>query len=229
MNFPRPIFFICATLCALAQAQEPSPKSSLNFTRDSNAVAILQKALGSISPGLVTDATASGTIVIVAGSDTDKGTITISTLGTDRSLEQIQTAERNQTTVFSTVRSRITDGNSSQSLPLEITVTAQTPYFTWPLISAALNNPDTAFQYVGQKTWMVGVLITSAFGIHTLLGLIFRISRLLHSGMSGLMQCPISLANYLTSTGKAVVLHPVFPSRFTIRTIGTSRACSTPS
>ncbi len=98
------------------------------------------------------DSVAAGTIELVAGSKTEAGTIRILTRGMDQTAEEIVTPEGTRQVVYSREQASEVEANSSKTLQLELVVTSQSACFPLPLLAAALNHPDTAFEYLGQET-----------------------------------------------------------------------------
>jgi hypothetical protein len=128
-------------------------QTSSTPSRDPQAVAIVQQSLATMSQSTPSDSTASGTVTLVAGSLTDSGTITILTLGTSQTSEQMQTIDAGyQATIYSNGQANQVQGSTSTSLQQELVVTSQSPDFPLPFMTAALNNSDESFQYVGIET-----------------------------------------------------------------------------
>jgi hypothetical protein len=118
---------------------------------DPQALAILQQAVIAMGKAVPSDSTASGTITTVAGSLKEEGTIVILTRGTDETSEQIETTH-GSTVIYSKGRASATIGSVNTLLPMERAVTSQCPDFPLPFLAGALNNPDTAYKYVGLET-----------------------------------------------------------------------------
>ncbi len=147
MHFPRPfsIFLASSLLSVPAPAQQPPQ-------RNPQAVALVQQAvtvMGGVAPA---DSVATGTIDLVAGSKAETGTIRILTRGVDQTAEEIVTPDGTRQVVYSREQAREAEGNSAKPLQLELVVTSQSACFPLPLLAAALNHPDTAFEYLGQET-----------------------------------------------------------------------------
>jgi hypothetical protein len=111
----------------------------------------LQQAISAMGAKVPTDSTASGTLTIVAGTETDQGTIRILTRGTNQTLEQIETSRASRTQVFSQGQASETAGTTGTPFPLQRAVTTQCPDFPLPYLAAILNNPDEALKVVGQE------------------------------------------------------------------------------
>src|ERR1700687_4223002 len=77
--------------------QQPPPP----VTRDAQAVTLLQTSVGAMGGNVPSDSVATGSIKIVAGSQTSTGTIRILTRGTDQSSEQITLPEATRTVTYS--------------------------------------------------------------------------------------------------------------------------------
>lgn len=142
------VLLVLLPLSIVAQTQTSSIP-----TRDAQAAAVVQQALAAMSRSAPSDSTATGTVTLVAGSLTDSGTITILTLGTGETSEQMQTTYAgNQALIYSNGQANQMQGTTSTSLQEELVVTSQCPDFPLPFLTAALNNSDESFQYVGIET-----------------------------------------------------------------------------
>jgi hypothetical protein len=119
--------------------------------QDPQAVAVLQKSVTAMGTTVPSDSTATGSITTVAGSLTESGAITILTLGTDQTSEQIQTPH-GSTTVYSQGQASNVIGSTPSLLSAELSLGSQSACFPLPLLAAALNNPDTAYKYIGLET-----------------------------------------------------------------------------
>jgi hypothetical protein len=120
--------------------------------RDPAAVAAVQASVAAMGVTIPPDSRATGTVQIVAGSENDTGTIEILTRGLDQASEQITAASSSRTVAYSQGLASETDDGTLKSLPMELAATSRSPDFPLPFLAAALNNPDEAFQFVGQET-----------------------------------------------------------------------------
>ncbi len=138
---------LLALLCfhPLASAQQPPP-------RDPQAVAVLQQSLRAMGGTVPADSVATGTVVVVAGSTTENGTIRILTRGWDQSAEQLQLPSGNRAVVYSRGLANELHGATATSLQLELVATSQSPVFPFAILAGALTNPEVALQYVGLET-----------------------------------------------------------------------------
>lgn len=134
---------VCLLLIPLASAAQQLPQ------RDPQAIALLRRAFLVLGGNLPTDSVATGTIEIVAGSRTERGTIRILTRGFDQTVEQIDTAETQKSVVYSKGVATEFDHGVAKDLPLELAVTSQSHDFPLTLIALALNDPKVGFSYVG--------------------------------------------------------------------------------
>jgi len=134
----------------VAAAQTPITNAS-TASVDQQAVAVLQQSVTAMGATVPSDSTATGTITTVAGSLTESGTITILTRGTDQTSEQIQTPH-GSTVVYSQGQASNVSGSATAPISMELTQTSQCPYFPLPLLTSALNNPDTAYKYIGVES-----------------------------------------------------------------------------
>ena len=120
-------------------------------TKDPTAISVLQQAVAAMGGSVPSDSTASGTVTTTAGALTESGPMVILTRGLDQSSEQVQTPSGPTTNYSLGNAAQVQDGTIT-SQPLELAATAQTPYFPLQLLSNILNNPDSAFSYVGMET-----------------------------------------------------------------------------
>ena len=104
------------------------------------------------------DSVAAGTVTIVAGTETDQGTIRILTRGTTQTLERIDTPQAVRTQVLSQGQASETVGTTATPFPLERVATAQCRDFPLPFLVALLNNSDEALAFVGSEQLGVSAL-----------------------------------------------------------------------
>jgi hypothetical protein len=136
----------------VAAAQTPTSSTTASTPSvDPQAVAVLQQSVVAMGATVPSDSTATGTITTVAGSLTESGTITILTRGTNQSSEQIQTLN-GSTVVYSQGQASNVVGSAVTPLSKELAQTSQCPDFPLPPLASALNNPDTAYKYIGAET-----------------------------------------------------------------------------
>jgi hypothetical protein len=132
---------------AMAQTQTTAPAAP----HDPEAIAVLQQSVVAMGTTAPSDSTASGTITTVAGSLTENGTITILTLGTNQTSEQIQTPHGSRI-VYSQGQASQVIGTTPTPLSFELSLSSQCGDFPLPLLVASLNTPDTAYKYIGLET-----------------------------------------------------------------------------
>jgi hypothetical protein len=120
--------------------------------RDAIAISLLQKSAAAMASVAPTDSSATGNIDIVEGSTNESGTIQILTLGTNQTAESLTLPDSQRSVIYSKGDAREVVGTQSTNPVLELIVTDQCADFPLPLLLGALNNPDEAFQYVGQET-----------------------------------------------------------------------------
>ena len=118
----------------------------------SNAQALLQNAVAAMGGAVPSDSTATGSVTIVAGSKTSQGTISILTRATNQTSVQVQTQDANWSVIYSQGQASRIDGATTTLLSLEAASTSQCAYFPLPYLAGVLQNPDTAYQYVGSET-----------------------------------------------------------------------------
>jgi len=99
-----------------------------------------------------TDSVATGSVTVVAGSQTSTGTIRILTRGTNQSSEQITLPQSTYSVTYSGGLADETINSATASIPLERTVTSQSVCFPLPFLAAALANSDESIQYVALET-----------------------------------------------------------------------------
>ncbi len=119
--------------------------------RDRQAAAILQAAATAMGGTVPSDSVATGSVVVVAGSKTDTGTIRILTRGTDQTAELIQISDGTRALIYSGGQAAKRDGASSKRQSLELSASSQSPNFPMPVIAGVLSDPDAAFQYLGRE------------------------------------------------------------------------------
>jgi hypothetical protein len=145
------------------QAVQPAPPP----TRDPQAVATLQQSIAAMGSTVPADSVANGTVTIVAGTETDQGTIRILTRANNETLEQIQTPQAERTQVFSQGQASETVGTTATAFPLERAATAQCRDFPLPFLLALINNPDETLAFVGAEQLGVSALHIRATNTYT--------------------------------------------------------------
>ncbi len=120
--------------------------------RDTQAMIILQQATKKMANSLPSDCSATGTITIVAGSETDNGTIQLVTRGTDQTSEAVQTASLMRRAVYSGGRAQFTEGSATHILPMEPAASSQSLLFPLPILTGAISNPEIALEYRGLES-----------------------------------------------------------------------------
>ncbi|MGA8221248.1 MAG: hypothetical protein WB780_06295 [Candidatus Acidiferrales bacterium] len=128
-----------------------TPAQSQTTASDPQAISVLQQSVAAMGTTAPSDSTATGTITTIAGSLTESGTITILTRGTNQTSEQIQTPH-GSTTVYSQGQASQIVGSTPTLLTTELSLCSQSSDFPLPLLTATLNNPDTAYKYVGLES-----------------------------------------------------------------------------
>jgi hypothetical protein len=136
------------------QAVQPAPQP----TRDPQAVATLQQSIAAMGSTVPSDSVATGTVTVVAGSETDQGTIRILTRADNETLEQLQTPLAERSEVFSQGQASEMVGTTATPLSLERAATAQCRDFPLPFLLALLNNPDEALTFIGAEQLDVATL-----------------------------------------------------------------------
>ncbi len=124
--------------------------SAVLVPRDAQAVVLSQQALTAMGGSAPADSTATGNLGLVAGSTSETGTFRLLTRGVDQTAEYIETTSINQSMVYS--RLRASDSVAPGKIGLQWAITAQSSDFPLPFFVAAVQNSDTAFQYVGQES-----------------------------------------------------------------------------
>lgn len=143
-------FGFCLSYLVPCFSQQPAAASPQAVSRDPKAISIIQSAVNAMGGANPNDSSASGTVTITAGSETDSGTITILTRGSTQSVEQIATGNGTQKTVYS--NGLANDSNhiaAKNSYSLELAASSQSTVFPLPMLSAILSSPDSALLYVG--------------------------------------------------------------------------------
>ncbi len=141
------LFLIFTAIPTALLAQQ----SAQPIQRDPQAVALLQRAVAAMAPIPPTDSAASGTITIVAGGETQTGTVRILTRGTDQFAEFMQTDKGSRSWVVSGLGAREQQGTSTKNLSVEGALSGLAPFYPLPLLAGALANPDSAFALIGQE------------------------------------------------------------------------------
>lgn len=144
---------VLVTLSSLfVAASLNAQQTSSTVQRDPTAIALVQESVAAMATTVPSDSSATGTITVVEGSTTQSGTISIQTLGTGETSETINLSSGQRAVIYSNGDAKEINGTQTVNPVLELMVTDQCADFPLPLLLDALNNPDEAFQYVGQET-----------------------------------------------------------------------------
>lgn len=143
--FAIPLFLGVAALPSNSQ-------QSTAVTQNSQAVTLLQASLTNMAVSAPSDSLATGTIEIVAGSQTSNGTIRILTKGTSESYVQLTTPSNVDSIIYSNNQANEVSEGVTSALSLERTQTGQAVEFPFAFISGLLANPDVSFAFVGAES-----------------------------------------------------------------------------
>src|SRR5712692_8702978 len=144
--------FLSFVLILSSSSQLRPQQSTASPQRDPPAVALLQGSVLVMGGTVPADSVTTGSITIVAGSETSTGTIRILTRGINQTSEQITLPQSNASVTYSGGLAGQTINSASTSLPIERATTSQSVCFPLPSLSGALGNPDVSFLYVGLET-----------------------------------------------------------------------------
>jgi len=146
------VILLVAVFFLFSSQSSPQQTAPSIIPRDGQAVALLQSSVRAMGGSVPSDSTATGSVVIVAGSLTTSGTVRILTRGTDQTLEQRFLPQSTEVTVYSRGAANALTNGTPQSLSLERTASCQSAAFPLPFLAAALTNSDEAIQYVAFET-----------------------------------------------------------------------------
>jgi hypothetical protein len=149
VRFLRSGLLISLTLLATLSYARQASQTATQQASDPQAVAAIQQAVKVMGGNAPADSVATGTVIVVAGSSTDQGTIRILTRGTNQTLEEVQTPMETRSVVFSNGEASETVANSASPFPMQRAGTSQCLYFPLPYLNALLSNPDEGFTYLG--------------------------------------------------------------------------------
>jgi hypothetical protein len=155
MRLRGSIAFLCLAFSINVYAQK-SP-TSVNappapvLVRDPQAITVLQNSIGVMGGTPPTDSTASGTVVVASGSDTENGTVRIQTRGSNQSTEEIEIGGQINSVIYSRGAANDVINGTVQPSTLELASSSQSPDFPLPLLASLFNDPDTSLQYIGQE------------------------------------------------------------------------------
>lgn len=129
---------------AAANAQQSVP-------RDSQAIYLVSASVAAMGGIVPSSSLATGTVQLVEGSLEDSGTIRILTRGLEESREEFLLSKGSRGRVFSRgLAARISD-TTKEEASLELAASSQSPCLPLIILAAALNNPDFAFENLGQE------------------------------------------------------------------------------
>lgn len=131
----------------LITAQEVTPQSSGDLARKWAMASVA--AMGSRIPA---DLVATGSAQLEAGGKTDSATVTARTRGLDQSSEQIQQGDGTATgIVYSRGDASESSGSTRTEASTELATSSHSPDVPLILLGAALQDPETTFELIGQE------------------------------------------------------------------------------
>jgi hypothetical protein len=154
MRVIRPLisFLGMCLLSFLASAQQSSSTATTTTPeRDVQAVTLLQQsiaAFGSVQPS---DSTATGSVIVTAGSSTTQGAVTILTKGSAETSIQFQMPNDPWTVIFANGQANKVASTQTTAYPLELAASSQCLYFPLPYLLGVLNSSDYSMVYIGQE------------------------------------------------------------------------------
>jgi hypothetical protein len=127
------------------QSQAPTPPG-----RDPQAITLLQKSIAAMGGQVPADSIATGEIVVVAGSTSDKGKIDLSSRGSDQCAEHITLPKQQRSVIYSHGDADEIVGSGVKPSSLELAASSQCAGFPLPLLVALSADPDTSLEYLGR-------------------------------------------------------------------------------
>lgn len=143
---PARLLLALVLLSAVARSQE---KVASDVVRDPQALAVATQAvqvMGGMPPA---DLVATGSVKLVEGSRTVTGTIRVKARGFDQVSEELVTSDSERSLVTSRGRGQQTSGDKQTRLSAELSLSNEATNIPLISLTAALVNPDSAFEYVG--------------------------------------------------------------------------------
>lgn len=125
--------------------------SQQSATSDPQAQAAISQSVKAMGGSTPADSAASGSVQIASGSGSYSGTFQITTRGILQSREVLKTSDGTQDHVYSLGQASTVSGTTVTPVSLQQGCSFQAAFFPLPLLQAALANPDSVFQYVGQE------------------------------------------------------------------------------
>lgn len=146
-----PAFQAVVAAFGLLFGQSLIAQSTTPPLRDPQALSVVQAAIASMGGRTPADSTGTGTIVITAGSKTETGNIRVLTRGNDQSVEEIQLSNEKRSVVYSHGKAIELLNEQSKTGSLELAASSHSLDFPLPQLTAAFDDQETAFQYVGAE------------------------------------------------------------------------------
>lgn len=141
----RSLLFFLAIPCLSSPILGQTPP------RDARALTVIQQSLAAMGGTVPPGSLAIGTVHLVEGSLEETGTIRILTRGANQSREEFRTGRGLQGRVYSSGLAASLFDHGAYPVSLELAATSQSSCFPLVLIAGAFNNPDFAFEYVGEE------------------------------------------------------------------------------
>jgi hypothetical protein len=113
----------------------------------------LQKSIQVLGGSPPTDTAAMGTVVVVAGGDTETGTAKILTKGLNESLEEISLPKGISRVVYANGAAAILAAGRDdlQEASMERTASSQSAIYPLPLIARIISSPDSMYELIGTE------------------------------------------------------------------------------
>ena len=123
-----------------------------DLQNSTQAIQVLQKSVQVLGGSPPADTAATGTVVVVAGTDTETGTARILTKGTNESLEEISLPNGVSRIVYSNGAATIlAAGSDLQQASMERTMSSQSTVYPLPLIARIISSSDSMYELIGTE------------------------------------------------------------------------------
>ena len=142
---------IVSILVTASLAIPPVALAQQAVARDPQAFLLAARSVAAMGGSVPSSSVATGTVQLVEGSLEDSGTVRILTRSSDETREEFQTSRGLKGRIFAQGLAAGLSDTGNEEASLELAATSQSPCFPLVILASAVNNPDFAFEYVGDE------------------------------------------------------------------------------
>jgi hypothetical protein len=137
-------------LASIILCQQEAISSDLQ--NPAEAIQLLEKSYQVMGGPPPSDTVATGSVTVVAGTDTETGTAKILTKNSNESLEEISLPKGVRRTIYSHGGAEVLiPGDDAQQASMERTASSQSAIYPLPLLAGIISSPDSIYKLIGTE------------------------------------------------------------------------------